>query len=413
MSVHRHFLYIKKNIGENSTMKKTNYLEIIGILSLSLLLLSTYAVSSCLPEMMKTYHQYDQASVDILISVPSASIMAMIVLSPILSKFLSERVLIVAGLLLFSISGITPVFVTSYPVVLASRITMGIGTGMVNAKAVSLIGERFSGNLRSRLQGIRCSMETLGQSALMLVVAQILPHGWNYAFMIYGAGFIILLMYLAFVPKNNPAAEAVVEETKIKTAEKKKSSLTAREYKILFSNLALGFALVSASSLFNMRLTNYVVESGVGTASNGSTILSISIFSGFLAGLIFGKMLEKMRRFVLPLTMFAISLGMCMMGLSQSLTLITVCACLCNFFVTIGTSYMFNAVSEQMPLDAISTGSAFALIGCNLGASSISLVLKAITFIGTDKSTSFFCYAVVYLVLAIGVTAKAFLSKRK
>ena len=78
-----------------------------------------------------------------------------------------------------------------------------------------------------------------------------------------------------------------------------------------------------------------------------------------------------------------------------------------------GTSYMFNAVSEQMPLDAISTGSAFALIGCNLGASSISLVLKAITFIGTDKSTSFFCYAVVYLVLAIGVTAKAFLSKRK
>ena len=394
-------------------MKKTNYFEIIGILSLSLLLLSTYAVSSCLPEMMKAYQQYDQSSVDILISVPSVSIMAMIVLSPILSRFLSERVIIVAGLLLFSISGITPAFVTSYPVVLASRITMGIGTGMVNAKAVSLIGERFSGNLRSRLQGIRCSMETLGQSALMLVVAQILPHGWNYAFLIYGAGFIVLLMYLAFVPKNNAvAAEAASKEPAAKTAEKKPSSLTMREYQILFSHLALGFALVSASSLFNMRLTNYVVESGVGTASDGSTILSISIFSGFLAGLIFGKMLEKMRRLVLPLTMIAISIGMGVMGVSNSLSLITACACLCNFFVTIGTSYMFNSVSEQMPLDAISTGSAFALIGCNLGASSISFVLKAITFVGTDKSTSFFCYAAVYFTLAVVITAKTFLKKK-
>lgn len=394
-------------------MKKTNYFEIIGILSLSLLLLSTYAVSSCLPEMMKAYQQYDQSSVDILISVPSVSIMAMIVLSPILSRFLSERVIIVAGLLLFSISGITPAFVTSYPVVLASRITMGIGTGMVNAKAVSLIGERFSGNLRSRLQGIRCSMETLGQSALMLVVAQILPHGWNYAFLIYGAGFIVLLMYLAFVPKNNAAAaEAASKEPAAIKTEKKPSSLTMREYKILFSHLALGFALVSASSLFNMRLTNYVVESGVGTASDGSTILSISIFSGFLAGLIFGKMLEKMRRLVLPLTMIAISIGMGVMGVSNSLSLITACACLCNFFVTIGTSYMFNSVSEQMPLDAISTGSAFALIGCNLGASSISFVLKAITFVGTDKSTSFFCYAAVYFTLAVVITAKTFLKKK-
>ncbi len=391
-------------------MKKTNFLEIIGVLSLSLLLTSTYAVSSCLPEMMKTYHQYEQSAVDTLISVPSASILFMIALSPILSKFLSERFLIIAGLLIYGICGITPVFFTSYPVVLASRIIMGIGVGMVNAKAVSIIGERFTGNLRARLQGIRCSMETIGQSVLLLVVAQILPYGWNYAFLIYGTAFLVLLAYLAFVPKKNTAVE---EEIIDEPVAKKKASLGIREIKVLLSSLSLGFVLVSASSLYNMRLTSYVVETGVGTASDGSTILSLSIFCGFLAGLVFGKMLEKMRRFVLPMTMIGIGIGMGVMGISNSLVLIAACACLCNFFVTIGASYMFNGVSEQMPIESISIGSAFALIGCNLGASTISFVLQAINLIGTDISTSFFCYSAVYFVLAIIVTAKAFLPKRK
>ena len=107
------FLVLENKIGENSTMKKTNYLEIIGVLSLSFMLLGTYAVSGCLPEMMKTFHQYDQAAIDNLISVPSASILAMIVLSPILFRFLSERVMIISGLIIYGICGITPAFIQS------------------------------------------------------------------------------------------------------------------------------------------------------------------------------------------------------------------------------------------------------------------------------------------------------------
>ena len=48
-------------------MKKVDYLEVIGILSLSLLLTSNYAVSSCLPEMLKTFADYDRSAVDFLI----------------------------------------------------------------------------------------------------------------------------------------------------------------------------------------------------------------------------------------------------------------------------------------------------------------------------------------------------------
>ena len=392
-------------------MKKTNYLEIIGVLSLSFMLLGTYAVSGCLPEMMKTFHQYDQAAVDNLISVPSASILAMIVLSPILFRFLSERVMIVSGLIIYGICGITPAFIQSYPVFLITRIGMGIGIGLVNANAVTMIGERFTGNLRSRLLGIRCSMETLGQCALLLVVARILPFGWHYAFLIYGITFVVLFIYLAFVPakkteQNNPAETAAATE-------KKKFSVSKQEIVVLIRSLSLGFVLISAASLYNMRLTNYVVDLGIGTSSDGSTILSLSIFCGFLAGLVFGKLLETMRRFVLPLTMAGIGLGMALVGLSSNLIVIAACACLGNFFVTIGSSYLFNSVSEQISTENLSLGHAFALVGCNLGASTISIILKGINLISTDIAASFLVYAAAFFALFVIVTGKTLLTKEK
>ena len=413
-NVHCTFLVLENKIGENSTMKKTNYLEIIGVLSLSFMLLGTYAVSGCLPEMMKTFHQYDQAAIDNLISVPSASILAMIVLSPILFRFLSERVMIISGLIIYGICGITPAFIQSYPIFLITRIGMGIGIGLVNANAVTMIGERFTGNLRARLLGIRCSMETLGQCSLLLIVAVILPHGWHYAFLIYGVTFIVLFIYLAFVPvRKTEEANTVESAAASKPAEKKKFSVSKQEVLVLIRSLSLGFVLISAASLYNMRLTNYVVDLGIGTSSDGSTILSLSIFCGFLAGLVFGKLLETMRRFVLPLTMAGIGLGMAMIGLSSNLIVIAACACLGNFFVTIGSSYLFNSVSEQISTENLSLGNAFALVGCNLGASTIAIILKGINLISTDIAASFLFYGAVFFGLCIIITGKTLLAKKQ
>lgn len=394
-------------------MKKTNYLEIIGVLSLSLMLLCTYAVSGCLPEMIIAFPQYDQAAIDNLIAIPSASILAMIVLSPILSRFLSERVMIVSGLIIYGICGITPAFIQSYPIFLATRIVMGIGIGLVNANAVTMIGERFTGNLRAKLLGIRCSMETLGQCSLLLVVAAILPYGWHYAFLIYGFTFVILFIYLAFVPVKKTEEVKPEKTASAKTTEKKNFSVSKKEFFVLIRALALGFVLVSAASLYNMRLTSYVVELGIGTSSDGSTILSLSIFCGFLAGLVFGKMLETMPRFVLPLTMSGIGIGMAMIGISTNLIVIAACACLGNFFVTIGTSYLFNSVSEQISAENLSLGNAFALVGCNFGASSIALILKGINLISTDISAAFLFYAAVFFTLFVIITGKTLLTKKQ
>lgn len=377
-------------------MKKVNRLEVIGILSLSLLLTSNYAVSSCLPEMLKTFADYDQASVDFLISSPAISMMIMIAMTPVLSRFLSERCTIITGLLLMGICGIAPVFTSSYALVLTTRLLMGVGTGLLNAKAVSLIGERFTGSFRSRLQGFRCSMETIGQSTLILVAGQLLRFGWNYAFIVYGTAFVILMMYLAFVPVKQQNIDA----TSNPIGNHASAHLTPKQKGIMFTNFLMGMVLVSAAVLMSMRITSYVVETGIGTDVNGATILSVSVFFGFIAGIIFGKLYEKLKRLLLPISLMLIAGGMLIIGCAGNLIAVMLGACICNVCITLSTSYMFNGLSEYLPTECLHTANALVLVGCNLGSCTISVVLQVIGMIHPSISAGFIAYAGLFLILA-------------
>ena len=381
-------------------MKKTNILEIIGILSLSLILLSSFAVSSCLPEMLQLFPDRDRASVEFLISSPSMSMVVMIALTPILTGFMSERLIVTLGLLLCGVCGIVPFFIHSFSVISVSRILMGVGIGLLNAKAVSLIGERFTGTLRLKLQGIRCSMETIGQAVMFFVVGQLLRFGWNYAFLIYGVAFVILIMYYAFVPAA-PKQTASTDNNKATSDHTMK--ISKKDGIIILLNFLLGMILVSSAVLMSLRLTSYVVESSLGTAVDGANIMSLSVFAGFIGGLCFGKLMQTFGHLVLPLSLLFMAGGMTAISLASSLVLVGVGACVCNFFITIGTSYMFNGLSEHLPVELLNTANSIVLVGCNLGSCTISFVLQVIGLINPRLSFAYLCYAIGLSILAVGV----------
>ena len=115
-------------------MRRT--LEKGAILSLSLLLTSTYSVSTVIPRMMNDYQGYDRSQVEQLISITSIAIMVIILLNPWISKWIREKVSIVAGLLLLAAGGIVPVFVQGYWAVFAGRLVLGAGIGLVNGLLV-------------------------------------------------------------------------------------------------------------------------------------------------------------------------------------------------------------------------------------------------------------------------------------
>ena len=88
---------------------------------------------------MKAYFSqfgYSAGQVELLVSLPAFAVVAMLLLNSLIERWMSLRQMIVAGLLLFSTSGLVPLVVQDYPLIFLSRILFGLGTGMINAKAI-------------------------------------------------------------------------------------------------------------------------------------------------------------------------------------------------------------------------------------------------------------------------------------
>ena len=391
-------LLIEKNDLERQgkNVKKESYKEIIGILSLSLLLTSAFSISGCLPEMLKEFEGYSRSNMEFLISAPTVSVVFMIALSPVISRMVNDRIIVISGLMLTGIAGSLPCFLTSYSAILAARILLGIGTGLINARAVSLIGERFCGEQRAKLLGVRSSMETLGQATLTFLAGQLLVFGWNYAFLIYASAFVILILYLICVPSEGK------DKKERKSGESGQDSrMKGKDWTRIAKYLFLGSLMISANSVVSLRIPTLLVETEIGTASDGATILSISVLAGFLGGFAFGGIVEKLKQYALPFSLFMTAAGMLVISLAGSLPSIALGTVITGFFITICVSYVFNGVSESVSKEALNTANAAVLVGCNLGSAVTPFFLQVISKVNDSLAAGFFVYMILLLLTAL------------
>lgn len=376
---------------------KNRLLEIIGILSLSFIICSSLAVSSGIPEMMEEFPSYSRASLEFLMSAPTISILTIIALTPFLSRIFRENTMICMGLILIGTTGVLPFFFQTYPILFCSRIGLGAGIGLLNTYAVTLIGEHFSGDLRQKLQGIRCSTETLGEASLIFIAGQLLIFGWEYSYLVYLIAFVVLFLYLCFVPKEMPKETVSQEEAS------PQRKLSKKEIKIVAADAGLGFLMVAVLTAVAMRMASFVVESGFGDAMQASTLLSGSIISGFVGGIFFGKLLGRFGNALLPAALLCIGIGLTVIAFANGLLMVGLGACLFGFFATVCLSYMFNSLSDSLPTDALATGNAVVLIGCNLGAATSPFQLQLFGLINENLYFGFLGYALVAFAISVTI----------
>ncbi len=82
-----------------------------------------------------------------LISVPSIPALIMLIITPFITRKLSESQLITIATTAVGIGGILPMFVSQFETIFATRILLGAGIGLMDARSVSMVGERYAGRL--------------------------------------------------------------------------------------------------------------------------------------------------------------------------------------------------------------------------------------------------------------------------
>ena len=381
-------------------------LEKAGILSLSLLLVSTYSVSTAIPGMIDFYDGYSRSQVEQLISISSIAVTLVIILNPLISKTINERKSIVIGLLLLTLGGIAPVFTQEYAFVFIARLIHGAGIGLMNVYAIDIINERFEGDERSAMLGYRGSSEIVGTVILTLSAGWILGAGldWQYCFLIYSFGFVVLLIYFLFVP-NTEKKQKIYNE---KTAENKYKGKDLIKGYIVCG--LLGALFVGINTCNTMRIPSLVIEKGIGTDAQSSLISSVMMVTGIIAGIAFGKLLQISKGYLQKIGLFVLGIGLIIMAGAGNMFILGLGAIVTGFAFNILITTVFEGISEQFPPYAITMATTCTLVGCNLGSFASSYVLNIIDLINNKMSMSFIVFAVLAVIVGIFTSKKSAVS---
>ena len=384
-------------------------LEKGAVLSLSLLLTSTYSVSTVIPSMVSYYQGYGRGQIEQLISVTSVAIMVVILLNPWISRIISQRVSIVSGLLLLSAGGCLPVFTKAYGAVFAGRLVLGVGIGLVNVYAVDMINSRFEGEERSTLLGYRGSAEIVGNTALTLVVGQILGAGldWRYCFLIYLSGLLVLISYLLFVPKapgktGNPADGVLTGKSGPAEAERAQKASDWRRHAWGFLSCALhGAMFIGINTCTTMRIPSLVLERGMGTEAQSSLITSLMLAAGIGAGILFGRLARILRGMMQKFWLVVFGAGMGVMALAGNLWILGIGAVVTGFAFSILIVTVFEQIPGRFPPGVTTMATTWTLVGCNMGSGFSSWALRLIDLAGGGMGTSFGVFAVLMVFLGL------------
>ena len=347
-------------------MKK--FMEKVSILSLSLVLTTSFSISSAQSAMFAFYKDLPESWIELLVSLPSAGIMLMLVLNGLVEKYLSERKMIVTGLLIFSLCGFVPLVNKTYWVIFASRLIFGMGVGLLNAKAISIISERYEGKERIQTLGLRGSAEVVGTALLTLGVSQ-LHH----------------------------------------EAHQEGKGLTAAQ---LF--LTIGLALVAAvivltNVVINVRVPGLVEKSGMGSVQTAGLILSSMQLIGIAAGLSFAPLLHYFKENLLTVAGVAFGLTAIMIGLVPNLLLLSVVTIASGFVYSVSLTAIFHILSERIPSKSLNQATSIVILGCSAGATATTFFLSLISQFSSQASFIFGVLGslmVLMAVLAFGILKK-------
>ena len=372
------------------------FMEKASILALSLVLTTAFSISSSLPAMFQYYKNYSSSQVELLVSLPSIGIMSLLMFNSVLERFVSERFMIILGLILYSICGLIPFFNQSYNLVFASRFVFGLGLGMMNPRAIAIISERFQGRERVQMLGYRGSAEVVGTALLTLIVGQLLRFNWTTTFWVYAIGFIVLALYLMFVPYEKNESD---KHKHLKSVRK----MTRKQIHLSIFLAFIAGMIVCANVAITLRIPSLVLQAEIGNAETASWILSCMQLVGILAGVSFASLVNALKNRLLTITGIVFGLSQIMIGLSSQIYFLSLSALLAGFAYSISLTAVFHIVSEKIPAYLVNRATAIVVLGCSSGASVSTFVLS---LIGIISSTPTFIFGVLG-VLMMGISTLA------
>ncbi|HIF1630501.1 TPA: MFS transporter [Enterococcus faecium] len=360
-----------------------------AILSISLMLTSSQAISGVIPQMKQSLG-ISQSQSELLGTAPSITVILFILLSSYFAKRIGMKKTIILGLLLAGIGGIIPVFTATFQTVLISRVILGAGLGVYNSLAVTYISSLYSGNTRATLLGIRNSMEALGQTILIFLAGVLVNINWTASFLVYAIAFPVALLFALKVPEIRDENSDIPE-----------NHVKEKMNPMVFALVLFAILLVMNSIAISVRFASIATEIK-GVNFNASNYLALMPILGILAGFMFGPINKWIGKGTLYLGIIFFIISNLLIAVSNgNMTFLLTGLFLSSITGSWCFPFIFSNLDKVTTKNTINFATSLIFIGCNIGNFIAPIAMQLAQFLtrSTNLTAPFFVFAGIFIVI--------------
>lgn len=382
-------------------MKKEQVLK-YSLLSASLLVGSAPAINANIPAMASAFDTIPLAMIEMLTTVPSLFLMISVLISSFIAKKIGYKQTASLGLLIVAVSGILPVFVSNFYLILISRAMLGFGIGLFNSLTVALVNSFYQGKDRAKMYGLQSAFEGAGGIFITFIAGQLLKIGWQAPFLAYAIAIPVCIVFIKFIPKVATANDISVDKNVIV-----KENGFKKDNIMLISFIALLFVAASLYMTMGIKVSTLITTAGYGNASDASLVIILLSLGAITAGTLFSKIIKIFKQLTPIIGLLILALAMFLIGISNSMIITFAGGFLTGFGFKIFMPYLIGRINNSQ-IKNTPLATSLLLVGFNLGAfisPYSSLFVQNIALSDSLNSLfivlsgGFICLAVIMLVL--------------
>lgn len=384
-----------------------NKMQKLSILSLSFIsLIATAAMAPALNGIQSHFINAPETLIKLVVTLPALICIPIGLLNKAFMKFISKKNLIIIGLLLYTIGGLSSSLSPNIYVLLFTKVILGLGLGVTAPLSLVLIGDFFHGKERAKFMGFATATTNLGGIISTLFVGFLVSLGWRYSFLVYAVAIIVLFLIVFFLPNDYENNEEKLSTGNLEEDIKLNKGIF--KYAILVFLGLIAFYAIPTNMDFLVKLRN------LGGASTAANIVSIGTLTSLISAMIFPKLIKIFKRYFSLIIFIAMFLGFIILGTAHSMPMILLGAIFVGFgfgdVIPFGMLFASNLVHKTHTALAI----LIVTTGLYFGEFVSPLILQFLSkTLNIQNVTGSLFGACIVCIVALLVSIYAIISDRK
>jgi MFS family permease len=255
------------------------------------------AVGPTLGEMSKAFPDASVLQIQLIMTLPFLSSIVFSVISGRLARTWDKKNLVLLGLLIYGVMGMSPALAHNVNQILILRLLTGVGVGLVLPLPNAIITEHFSEEKRERMLGLATAVCNIANIVASVVIGFVLMLGWRYPYYSFSLVLVIFVVALLGLPKSPPQSYA-------------QSSVAKAQLPMAVWTLALFMALnfmFFGFVVFNTAL--FMTSEHLGAPWMIGITIALPATGSMLAGTVFPELTRLAKGYFVTLSLIVFACG--------------------------------------------------------------------------------------------------------